>query len=116
VAGVAFSANPLTGNRDEVRVSATRGLGDKLVSGAIDADEWLVTHEDATVIAQPQEAMGPELADDILQGAARGDEFRTSPLWGLGQRIFPTCGQRAQRGPCWNGKIGAGWINAYTPC
>jgi CxxC motif-containing protein (DUF1111 family) len=33
-------------------------------------------------------AMGPELADDILQGAARGDEFRTAPLWGLGQRIF----------------------------
>ena len=32
--------------------------------------------------------MGPGLADDILQGAARGDEFRTSPLWGLGQRIF----------------------------
>jgi CxxC motif-containing protein (DUF1111 family) len=32
--------------------------------------------------------MGPGLADDILQGAARGDEFRTSPLWGLGQRFF----------------------------
>jgi CxxC motif-containing protein (DUF1111 family) len=32
--------------------------------------------------------MGPNLADDILQGAARGDEFRTAPLWGLGQRIF----------------------------
>jgi phosphoenolpyruvate synthase/pyruvate phosphate dikinase len=33
VAGVAFSANPVTGNRAEVRVSATRGLGDRLVSG-----------------------------------------------------------------------------------
>jgi len=32
--------------------------------------------------------MGPGLADDILQGAARGDEFRTAPLWGVGQRIF----------------------------
>jgi CxxC motif-containing protein (DUF1111 family) len=32
--------------------------------------------------------MGPGLADDILQGGARGDEFRTAPLWGLGQRIF----------------------------
>ena len=32
--------------------------------------------------------MGPGLADDILQGRARGDEFRTAPLWGLGQRIF----------------------------
>lgn len=32
--------------------------------------------------------MGPRLADDIVQGQARGDEFRTAPLWGLGQRIF----------------------------
>jgi CxxC motif-containing protein (DUF1111 family) len=32
--------------------------------------------------------MGPGLADDILQGAAAGDEFRTAPLWGLGERIF----------------------------
>jgi CxxC motif-containing protein (DUF1111 family) len=32
--------------------------------------------------------MGPGLADDISQGAAGGDEFRTAPLWGVGQRIF----------------------------
>jgi CxxC motif-containing protein (DUF1111 family) len=32
--------------------------------------------------------MGPGLADDIRQGEADGDEFRTAPLWGLGQRLF----------------------------
>lgn len=32
--------------------------------------------------------MGPGLADHISQGVASGDEFRTAPLWGLGQRIF----------------------------
>ena len=32
--------------------------------------------------------MGPRLADNVLQGSAAGDEFRTAPLWGLGQRIF----------------------------
>jgi CxxC motif-containing protein (DUF1111 family) len=32
--------------------------------------------------------MGPGLADDIVQGEARGDEFRTAPLWGLGKRAF----------------------------
>jgi CxxC motif-containing protein (DUF1111 family) len=32
--------------------------------------------------------MGPNLADNVGQGAAGGDEFRTAPLWGLGQRIF----------------------------
>jgi CxxC motif-containing protein (DUF1111 family) len=32
--------------------------------------------------------MGPGLADDVAQGGAGPDEFRTAPLWGLGQRIF----------------------------
>ncbi len=32
--------------------------------------------------------MGPRLADGVSQGAAGGDEFRTAPLWGLGQRLF----------------------------
>ena len=32
--------------------------------------------------------MGPCLADNIVQGVAKGDEFRTAPLWGVGKRIF----------------------------
>jgi len=32
--------------------------------------------------------MGKGLADDIIQGSAGPDEFRTAPLWGLGQRLF----------------------------
>jgi CxxC motif-containing protein (DUF1111 family) len=32
--------------------------------------------------------MGAGLADDIIQGAAGPDEFRTTPLWGVGQRLF----------------------------
>ncbi len=32
--------------------------------------------------------MGTRLADNVAQGSASGEEFRTAPLWGLGQRIF----------------------------
>ena len=32
--------------------------------------------------------MGRGLADDITQGLATGDMFRTTPLWGVGQRRF----------------------------
>ena len=32
--------------------------------------------------------MGSELADGVIQGAAGVDEFRTAPLWGVGQRAF----------------------------
>ena len=32
--------------------------------------------------------MGDILDDGINQGVATGDEFRTAPLWGIGQRLF----------------------------
>jgi len=32
--------------------------------------------------------MGAGLADGVIQGAAGVDQFRTAPLWGLGQRLF----------------------------
>jgi CxxC motif-containing protein (DUF1111 family) len=32
--------------------------------------------------------MGPTLADNVIQGSAGPDEFRTAPLWGLGERVF----------------------------
>lgn len=32
--------------------------------------------------------MGTGLADNVSQGGAGGDQFRTAPLWGLSQRIF----------------------------
>jgi CxxC motif-containing protein (DUF1111 family) len=32
--------------------------------------------------------MGPGLADGVAQGQAGPSEFRTAPLWGLGQRLF----------------------------
>jgi hypothetical protein len=32
--------------------------------------------------------MGSGLADNVTQGLAQGDMFRTTPLWGVGQRLF----------------------------
>jgi len=32
--------------------------------------------------------MGKGLTDGITQGGAGPDEFRTAPLWGVGQRVF----------------------------
>ena len=32
--------------------------------------------------------MGPGLADQLPVGTAGPDEFRSAPLWGVGQRIF----------------------------
>jgi phosphohistidine swiveling domain-containing protein len=41
-AGVAFTANPVTGDRAEAVVSAVRGLGERLVAGEATPDEWIV--------------------------------------------------------------------------
>jgi phosphohistidine swiveling domain-containing protein len=41
-AGVAFTANPLTGDRGEVVVSAVRGLGERLVAGETVGDRWVI--------------------------------------------------------------------------
>jgi CxxC motif-containing protein (DUF1111 family) len=32
--------------------------------------------------------MGGNLADGVNQGGASGDQFRSAPLWGVGQRLF----------------------------
>lgn len=39
---VVFSANPISGNRDEVVVTASWGLGESLVSGTVTPDTWVV--------------------------------------------------------------------------
>lgn len=39
-AGVAFSADPVTGRRDRVVVNAAFGLGESVVSGSVEADEY----------------------------------------------------------------------------
>ena len=42
VSGVLFTANPLTGVRAESVIDATFGLGEALVSGQVEPDQWVV--------------------------------------------------------------------------
>ena len=42
-AGVAFTAHPVTGARDQTVVTAVAGLGDQLVSGEAVGEEWTIT-------------------------------------------------------------------------
>lgn len=44
VSGVAFSANPITGVRDQVMVNASFGLGASVVDGVVTPDTYLVSH------------------------------------------------------------------------
>jgi rifampicin phosphotransferase len=48
-AGVAFTAHPLTGDRDQTVVTAVAGLGDRLVSGEPVGEEWTLTPHAASL-------------------------------------------------------------------
>ena len=50
VAAVAFSANPITGNRAEVMINASWGLGESIVGGTVTPDTFTVRRPDLAVI------------------------------------------------------------------
>jgi Di-haem oxidoreductase, putative peroxidase len=61
----------------------TPGLTTRNSNVAALRDQSVHLHSDRAL-----QQMGAHLGDDIQQGAAAGDEFRSTPLWGLGQRIL----------------------------
>ncbi len=66
-AGVAFTANPVTGNRAETVISAVQGSGERLVSGQKTPDEWIVRDQEAVCRAAREGAIN---ADQALAVAA----------------------------------------------
>ena len=68
-AGVAFSADPMSGFRDVVVVHAVNGLGDRLVSGEVSPDRYRIT-ADGGVQTELVGAEDPALADDEARDIA----------------------------------------------
>lgn len=51
VSGVVFTANPLSGNRDELLVNAAPGSGEALVGGEVVPDQWVARRPDGAVLS-----------------------------------------------------------------
>jgi pyruvate,water dikinase len=49
VSAVIFSANPITGNREEVMINASWGLGESIVGGTVTPDTFIVRKSDLAV-------------------------------------------------------------------
>jgi len=77
--GVAFTADPLTGRRDEVVITAVRGLGEGLVSGEAVGDEWVVRSGDALCRRESEGAITAEQALEIAGLARRVEDTFESP-------------------------------------
>jgi len=78
-AGVAFTANPVNGRRDEAVVSAVRGLGERLVSGNASPDEWIVNGKETTRTSAPEDAINEEQARAIAEMARKAEAHFGSP-------------------------------------
>jgi pyruvate,water dikinase len=52
VAGIMFTANPVTGSRDEAVVNASWGLGESIVSGLVTPDTLTVRKSDGAIISR----------------------------------------------------------------
>ncbi len=63
--------------------------GAKIASGSSTSPSAALSNQTANLYSDLIiHHMGKGLADGITQGAAGPDEFRTAPLWGVGQRVF----------------------------
>jgi rifampicin phosphotransferase len=69
-AGVAFTADPVTGRRDQIVITAARGLGERVVSGEAVGDEWMVRERIAQCRRLVEAAITAEQAVEIA-GLAR---------------------------------------------
>jgi pyruvate,water dikinase len=65
--GVGFTVNPVSGNPDELVINAARGLGEALVSGVIDPDEYIVRKRDRQILLRRP-------GDDTAQAVLSDDE------------------------------------------
>ncbi|MEP6681577.1 MAG: PEP/pyruvate-binding domain-containing protein, partial [Chloroflexota bacterium] len=78
-AGVVLTADPINGDRDACVVTAVRGTGDRLVSGAAVGDEWVVRDDDAVARRQPEQAIDRRQATEVASEARRIAAVRGSP-------------------------------------
>lgn len=51
-AGVLFTANPVNGRRDQMVLNAAWGLGEAVVSGAVNPDQWVIDRETGRVLQE----------------------------------------------------------------
>jgi pyruvate,water dikinase len=78
-AGVAFTANPVTGARDEIVVTAVAGLGERLVAGEATGDQWVIRQGQASCTRAVEQAITADQAGAVASLARRVQEHFGAP-------------------------------------
>ena len=87
-AGVMFTANPVTGNRREIMITAALGLGEAVVAGTVNPDTFVISRTDYSVTLF-QRGDAADTDDDDLPAHLLSD-----PRCGTGELVW-TAGGRA---------------------
>ncbi len=80
-AGVAFAADPVTGRRDQIVITATEGLGDALVSGEVSGEIWRFSFPLMETLQRPggTSALSEDDAREIARLCASVSELKGVP-------------------------------------
>lgn len=80
VAGVLFTADPMSGRRDHVVIEAAAGLGDAVVSGATTPDRWIVDAPTRAIMSGPRRPwLTPEQLDTLVDLGLRAARIFAVP-------------------------------------
>jgi pyruvate,water dikinase len=82
VSGVLFTANPLTGRRDEIVIDASFGLGEAIVSGQVEPDHYVVDPQTWRVTSRKLGAKAMAIVPEAGGGTsqvARSDDHQALP-------------------------------------
>jgi pyruvate,water dikinase len=96
IAGVAFSVNPVTNDLSQVVVEATRGLGEKLVSGLVTPDLYVVDKNSGEIVDHKAGDSAVDLSesqlDNLLNVVQRVETLASQPMdieWAIaGDELF----------------------------
>ena len=77
-AGVAFTADPVTGSR-EVVINAVAGLADRLVSGEVNPEQWVVRDGRSQPMSESPEVLDAKTAGRIAEMARQVEAHFGSP-------------------------------------
>jgi pyruvate,water dikinase len=83
VAGILFTANPLTGARDQMMLNAAWGLGEAIVGGQVTPDAIIISKQTGTIVSQDiaaKEVMTVRVSGGTREEPVPADKRLRAPL------------------------------------
>lgn len=84
ISGVMFSANPLNNSVEEIVIEATKGLGERLVSGLVTPELYIINKQNAKVLTHEHGAeslsLNNSFIDTLVKNAVKIEKLAGCPM------------------------------------